>query len=224
MGASRRRGNRDARGLRAWPCHPAARHKSPRAAWTRLPGPRSAVPWPGGASNGGDEIREVAEEYANQAAQRCASAVQAGVGFAALFIGRDVVEQAIPRVGEFFAGRLDNAPSLGLTAGWLSDVAAQFLVQPAVRVLDAVLNRVQLPLGEKLMPPADDNIRALPAVEIVAELRRVNLLVCLGVEAIPAQDVVARAADEDVCQQVRQLPLSVLNQLEVLLQVRRVNR
>src|ERR1017187_8182339 len=98
------------------------------------------------------------------------------------------------------------------------------MTMPAISVLDAVFNRVQFPFGEELVSPADDNIGAFPAVEVIAELRRVNLLVRLGVKAIPAQDVIARAADEDVRQQVRQLPLSVLNQLEVLLQVRRVNR
>ena len=106
----------------------------------------------------------------------------------------------------------------------LANIAEQLLIQAPVRVFDAVGDGVQLALREKLVPAADDHVRALPAVQVIAELRRVNLLVRLGIKAIPAQDMIARAANEYVCQQVRQVSLAVFNQLEVLLQVRRVNR
>ena len=44
-------------------------------------------------------LKSFEEEDANQAAERCASAVQAGVWLTLLLVGRDVVVQAIPGVG-----------------------------------------------------------------------------------------------------------------------------
>src|SRR5205823_372267 len=117
------------------------------------------------------------------------------------------------RIGQFFAGRCDDTSPM--PAGF-SEITAQLLVKPPISVLDAVFNRVQLALGEKLVTPANDDIRAFPCVQIVAELRRINLLVRLGIESVPAQDVIARAPDQNVCQQVRQLSIPVLDQPEVL--------
>src|SRR5262249_24016697 len=72
--------------------------------------------------------------------------------------------------------------------------------------------------------PTDEHIRPLPAIQIIAELRRANRLVRHRIETIPAQNVIARAANQNVRQQIRQLPLPVVNQLEVLLLVAWINR
>src|SRR2546426_2960497 len=150
-------------------------------------------------------LEPLEQQNTNQSAQRVSGAMQTRVWLALLFGRVNVVIQSIPRIRQFITRCLDDAALL-----WFSEVAAQLLVKPLIRVLDTVFNRLQFAFREKLMSPADDDIRALPAVEIIAELRRVNLLVRLRIEAIPAQDVVARAANEDVRQQVRQFPLSLL--------------
>ena len=45
-----------------------------------------------------------------------------------------------------------------------------------------------------------------------------------GINTVPPQDVIAGPPDEDVSQQVWQLSFTVINQLEVLLQVWRIDR
>ena len=50
------------------------------------------------------------------------------------------------------------------------------------------------------MFPADQNISLSCALQVVLKAVRVNRLVSLGIKAVPAQNVLAGSANEDVCQ------------------------
>ena len=163
-------------------------------------------------------LKSFEQKNTHQAPQIRSGPLQADIGLFLLLLGADVVPQAITRIGQFPRRGLGRFPLPGL-----AKIAPQLLVKTLVGVFDAVFNGLKLPLREELVLPADEHISLSPAVEVFLKETGINGLMRLCVETVPTQDMVARAPDEDVGQQIRQFSLPPLDQFEKLFQVWRVN-
>ncbi len=165
-------------------------------------------------------FKPLEQEDAHQTAQVRPGPVQAGVWFSSSACPSR--RSARGRIGR--RSVLPGPARVGLVFRRFAQIAAQLLIEPLVGVFDAVLDGLQFASSGRTgacRPPSRRPCRCPSRYSW--KLDRVNRLVRLGVEAIPTQDVVARPPDQDVGQQVRQFLFPLLDQLEILLQVRRVD-
>src|ERR1022692_3151527 len=76
--------------------------------------------------------------------------------------------------------------------------------------------RIQLARREELMPAGNLDIRFSRALLVFAETRRIDRVMRFGVNTVPPQDVIASSPDEDMSQQVWQLPFTVIDTKSIL--------
>ena len=75
---------------------------------------------------------------------------------------------------------------------------SQLKVKPLIGIFDIVGDGFQDTFGKKLLVSTDNDVSLSTSVEVFLKLGWINGLVGLFIEAVPAQDVIAGASDEDI--------------------------
>ena len=86
-----------------------------------------------------------------------------------------------------------------------AQIAPKFLIEPSIRVFDAVFDGVQFARREELVLASDQHICPLVTVHVFAEAGWIDGLMRDGIVPIPAQDVVPSSPNENVSQKIGQL-------------------
>ena len=73
------------------------------------------------------------------------------------------------------------------------------------------------------MLPRHEHVRSLVTIHVLTEAGGINGLVSDGIVPVPAEDVVSGAPNQNVRQKIGQPPAAAFNQLEVLLQIGRID-
>ena len=126
------------------------------------------------------------EQNTHEAPQVSARALQILIRRDILTLLLHIVPEAIPCISQLRSGIR------------FTKVIANLCIEALIGIFNAVFNRLERALRKELLGIADADIGTAFVVQVIGELRCIYGFVCLGIVAVPTQDVVPRSADENV--------------------------
>ena len=125
--------------------------------------------------------------------QNTHEAPQVSTGTLQILIRRNMLSLRLHIVPEAVSGISQLPDSIRFT-----EVITNLCIEALIGIFNAVFNRLERALWEKLLSIADADIGTAFVAQVIGELRCFYRFIRLGIVAVPPQDVVPRATDENV--------------------------